>query len=83
MALIDLTHSSILGPNNPGSKGTGNIVGPNTTPLANFALGNPDGKASLFAAAGSSLYGPTSAIGTPGPGFIPDPYGNIPPEITG
>jgi hypothetical protein len=39
--LVDLAHSSVYGPNNPGQLGTGTILGTNISPLANAQLGNP------------------------------------------
>jgi hypothetical protein len=48
-------------------------------------LGNPikTGTAydSLEAAANKSLHGPNNPIGTPGAGFIPDPFANKPSEL--
>lgn len=85
MALLDLAHTSQYGPNNPGATGTGFTTGPNANPLVNMQLGNPikQGAAydSLEAAANKSLHGPNNPIGTPGAGFIPDPFANKPSEL--
>ena len=84
--LVDLAHSSVYGPNNPGQLCTGTILGTNISPLANAQLGNPkNGKKffnSLFDSSHASLYGPFNSIGKRGTGFIPDQLGNIPSEIT-
>jgi hypothetical protein len=85
MSLLDLAHTSQYGPNNPGSLGTGTILGINTNPLANAALGNPNAAGvqynRLEDAAHSSTYGPFNTLGTPGVGFIPDVFGNNPAEV--
>ena len=85
MSLLDLAHTSQYGPNNPGAVGTGTVLGINTNPLANAALGNPNAAGvqhdRLEDAAHSSLHGPYNTVGTPGVGFIPDPFGNNPPEV--
>ena len=61
MSLIDLAHTSLYGPNNPGSLGTGTVLGPNTNPLENAQLGNPEAGGVVFNkledAAHSSRYG--------------------------
>lgn len=83
MALSDL--QSAYGPNNPGKKGTGTILGANVSPLENAQLGNPTSNAKTFnnlaEASHASLYGPFNTQGTKGTGTIPDQFGNIPPEI--
>jgi len=83
MALSDLT--SVYGPTNPGKKGTGTMLGANTSPAENATLGNPIADATVFnsleGASHASLHGPTNAQGKKGTGTIPDTFGNIPPEI--
>ena len=48
MALADIASTSAFGPNNPGKKGTGTVLGPNNSPLPNAQLGNPTANASTF-----------------------------------
>lgn len=83
MALADLV--SAYGPNNPGKKGTGTILGANVSPLENAQLGNPTANTVTFNnladASHASLYGPFNTLGSKGTGTIPDTFGNIPPEI--
>jgi hypothetical protein len=87
MALEDLAGTSQYGPNNPGQRGTGTVLGPNTSPLTNAPLGNPVTQggvqhSELKSASHSSIYGPTNTEGQRGTGFIPDLFGNIPSELT-
>ena len=83
MALSDLT--SVYGPTNPGKKGTGTLLGANTSPAENATLGNPVADATVFnsleGAAHASLHGPFNTQGSKGTGAIPDPFGNIPAEM--
>ena len=83
MALSDL--QSAYGPNNPGKRGTGTILGANVSPLENAQLGNPTSNAKTFnnlaEASHASLYGPFNTAGSRGTGTIPDPFGNIPSEL--
>lgn len=84
MALADIASTSAFGPNNPGKKGTGTVLGPNNSPLPNAQLGNPTANAATFNslqdAAHSSLYGPFNKPGKKGTGITPDLFGNIPSE---
>ena len=84
MALVDLAHTSLYGPNNPGALGTGTVLGPNNTPISNAQFGNPEANGSVFNkledAAHSSRYGSFNTAGTPGTGIIVDTLGNIPAE---
>jgi len=84
MSLIDLAHTSLYGPNNPGSLGTGTVLGPNTNPLENAQLGNPEAGGVVFNkledAAHSSRYGSFNGNGQRGTGIIVDTLGNIPAE---
>lgn len=84
MALVDLAHTSLYGPNNPGSLGTGTVLGPNNTPISNAQFGNPEANGSIFNkledAAHSSRYGSFNSPGSPGTGIIVDTLGNIPGE---
>lgn len=85
MALIDLASTSAYGPNNPGKKGTGTVLGTNNSPLPNAQLGNPTADAktfnSLYDASHSSLYGPFNKFGKKSTGITPDLFGNIPSEL--
>jgi len=85
MGLIDLASTSAYGPNNPGKKGTGTVLGPNNSPLPNAQLGNPTADAktfnSLYDASHSSLYGPFNKFGKKSTGITPDLFGNIPSEL--
>ena len=85
MALIDLASTSAYGPNNPGKKGTGTVLGPNNSPLPNAQLGNPTADAktfnSLYDASHSSLYGRFNKFGKKSTGITPDLFGNIPSEL--
>lgn len=85
MGLIDLASTSAYGPNNPGKKGTGTVLGPNNSPLPNAQLGNPTADAktfnSLYDASHSSLYGPFNKFGKKSTGVTPDLFGNIPSEL--
>jgi hypothetical protein len=84
-SLLELAHTSQLGPNNPGQLGTGFTTGPNAEPLVNMQLGNPIASSVVFnsleQASHNSIYGPYNTPGQPGAGFIPDPFANIPPEL--
>jgi hypothetical protein len=87
MALSDL--QSAYGPSNGSTnKGTGTILGHNTTPMADAQLGNPVTGAkttilhdNLTDASHHSKYGPFNSQGTSGTGLSPDVFGNIPKEI--
>lgn len=85
MALSDIAHTSQLGPNNPGGRGTGTLAGSNTEPMENAQLGNPNANsivhASLEDAAHSSRLGSFNGKGDPGTGVIVDKLGNIPAEV--
>ena len=83
--LAELSHTSQLGPNNPGQVGTGFTTGPNAEPLVNMQLGNPVASSIVFDslehASHNSMYGPYNIAGKAGVGFIPDTYANIPSEL--
>ena len=89
MALEDL--QSEYGPTNTrNQKGTGTMLGPNTTPMDNAQFGNPViGKKSVTTfnnledASHSSKYGAFNNSTTKGTGLKPDLLGNDPnlPEI--
>ena len=90
MALEDL--KSEYGPTNSRTqRGTGTMLGANTTPMDNAQFGNPTvaGRRNptifnnLEAAAHNSLYGPFNMPNNPGTGLRPDLLGNDPntPEI--
>lgn len=85
MALEDLAGTSAYGPNNPGKKGTGTILGANTSPVENAQFGNPTANSQTFnnleEASHASLHGPSNTRGSKGTGIIPDPFGNIPSEL--
>ena len=85
MALSDIAHTSQLGPNNPGGRGTGTLAGSNIEPMENAQLGNPNANSivhdSLEDAAHSSRLGSFNGKGTPGTGVIVDKLGNIPAEV--
>jgi hypothetical protein len=90
MALVDL--KSEYGPtNSKEQKGTGTILGANTSPMENAQLGNPgigSGKNytvfnSLEAASHNSKYGAFNTSNNKGTGINVDLFGNDPnlPEI--
>lgn len=86
MPLQDLANDSKFGPNNGiGKPGTGKFIGPNTNPVDNFTLGNPNANGqvhdSLEKASHSSKFGPFNSNGTPGTGKSVDPFANIPSEL--
>ena len=85
MSLLEMSHTSQYGPNNPGNTTTGTVLGININPLANAQFGNPFKSGvnynRLEDAGHASFYGPYNTLGNPGTGFIPDPFGNNPPEV--